>query len=113
MCLPCNLNDETDSHTCVFVSSAECIYYEKFLVGKLLLGKIFNCIPCFLSCRMVIVLVLIGCPPNCVLGVLIHNDVFIFRRTSCVDTCHYIDSTKLADLTFLKALKLRFGLFLK
>ena len=62
---------------------------------------------------MVIVLVLIGCPPNCVLGVLIHNDIFVFRGTSCVDTCHYIDSTKLTDLTLLKSFKLRFGLFLK
>ena len=113
VCLPSNLNDETDSHTCIFVSSAECIYYEKSLVGKLFLSKIFNCSPCFLSCRMVIVFVLIGCPPNCVFGVLIHNDIFVFRGTSCVDTCHYIDSTKLADPTNLKALKLWFGLFLE
>ena len=34
MCLPCNFNDETDCHTSVFVSTAECINYEKSLVGK-------------------------------------------------------------------------------
>ena len=36
-----------------------------------------------------------------------------FRRTSCVDTCHNVNCTKFADLTFFKAFQFRFGFFFK
>src|SRR5699024_12042428 len=57
--LPSNFHDETDRHTCIFVCAAECVNYEKSLVGELVLSDLFHCIPCFLACRVVIILVLI------------------------------------------------------
>ena len=41
MCLPCYFHDETDSHTGIFVSAAECVNYEQSLVGQLFLCNIF------------------------------------------------------------------------
>ena len=74
MSLPSNLNDETDSHTGIFICTAECIYNEQSLVGEFFLSDIFYCMPMFPeTCRMVIVLVLIRCPPYSVLGVLIYQ----------------------------------------
>jgi len=60
---------------------------------------------------MVVVLVLIACPPYSVLRVLINNDIFVFRRTSGVNTCHYVYSAKFADLTLFVTFQFRLGLF--
>ena len=79
MCLPCNLYDETDSHAGIFVCAAECIDYEQSLVGELFLGDFLNSFPCLFASRMVVVFVLVGGPPNGVLGVLVHNNIFVFR----------------------------------
>ena len=79
VCLPSYLNDETDCHTGISICSAECIYDIQLLVGKLFLSDLFDSCPCFLRCRMVVVLVLVRGPPYSVLGVLVNNDKFIFR----------------------------------
>ena len=79
MSLPCNFHDETDRHAGVGVGAAECVYYEKSLVGEFLKSDIFNSVPCLNGSRMVVVLVFIGCPPYSVLGILVHNDEFVFR----------------------------------
>ena len=113
MSLPSNLNDETDSHSCILVCTAESINYEKSLVGELFLSDILNNSPCSFCHRVVVVLVLVCCPPNCVLGVLIHNDVLIFRGTTCKDTCHNVNGIKLSNLTNLITCKTVFCLFLK
>ena len=113
MCLPSNFNDETDSHTSISVSTAECVNYEKFLIGKFFFCNFFTSVPSFLCCRMVVVLVFIRSPPNCIFGVLIHNDEFIFRRTSCIDTCHNVNSAKFCFLSYFEAFKTCFSLFLE
>jgi len=61
---------------------------------------------------MIIILVFIRCPPYSVLGILIHNDELIFRRTTCVNTCHNIDSAKVTFLTLFIAFKARIHFFL-
>ena len=59
---------------------------------------------------MVVVLILLGSPPNGVLGVLVHDDVLILRRTAGVDTSLYVYSAELSVLTNLVALKASLGL---
>ena len=113
MSLPSNLNDETNCHTSVVVSTAECIYNEQSLVGQLLLCQILNSCPNVLAHRMVIVLVLIRGPPYSVLRVLVHNDVLILRRTASIDTSLYINSTQLSLFAYLVALETSLSLFLK
>ena len=113
MSLPSNLNDETNCHTCILVCSTECIYYEKLLVTELFLSKILNCCPNILFHWMVVVWILRCIPPYCVLRILVHNDIFIFRRTSSVDTCLNVNCTKLCLLTNLVTLKAGFCLFLE
>ena len=41
------------------------------------------------------------------------TDVFVFRGTTGVDTCHNVDSTKLALLTYFIAFVSRLCLFLE
>ena len=79
VCLPCNFHDETDRHTCVFVSAAESVNNEQSLIGECFDRKVLYRIPCFFCCRMVVVRIFLSCPPYSVLGILIHNDIFIFR----------------------------------
>ena len=43
----------------------------------------------------------------------IYYNIFIFRRTTCINTCHNINCAKFADLTFFITFQFRFGLFLK
>ena len=62
---------------------------------------------------MVIILIFVRCPPYGVFRILIHYDIFVFRRTSGINTCHNVNSAKLADLSFFKALKTWFGLLFK
>ena len=108
MSLPSNLNDETNLHTCVLVSTAETINYEKTLVRKLLLSDVLNSCPSFLRSTVVIVMVFLRIPPYCIVRVLIINDELILRRTTSVDTSHYVYCTKLSLLTSFIALKTLF-----
>ena len=113
MCLPSYLDDETDCHTGILVCATESINNIQLLVRKLLDCQLFYGFPCFLSSRMVVILVLIRSPPYSVLRVLIHNDEFVFWGTTGVDTCHNVHCTKLADLSFLITCQFRSCLFLK
>ena len=103
--LPSNLNDETNSHTCILVSTAETVYYIEVLVAELFLSDSLNLVPNFLRHRVVIVLVLLCCPPYSVLRVLVHHDVLVLRRTTGVDTCLNVNCTKLCLLTYFEALE--------
>ena len=98
--LPCNLDDETDCHTGIFVRSAERVYDIKFLAGKLFERDILNRFPRFLRCGMVIVLVFVRSPPDGVFGIIVYDDEFVFRRTTRVNTRHNVDGAEFADLTF-------------
>ena len=110
VCLPCNLYDEADSHTGIPVRAAECINNEQSLVGQLLLSDLLNLCPCSCGHRMVVVLIFIRGPPYGILGIFIHNDILIFRRTSCVDTSHYVYCAKLSNLTPLVTFQFGLGL---
>ena len=79
MSLPCNLNDETDGHTGVFVCTAERVNNKQPFIGEFFQGNLLNRIPCFLAGRMVIILIFIGCPPYGVFGVLIHDNELVLR----------------------------------
>ena len=113
MCLPCYFNDETNSHTGICICSTESIYNKKSFVRKFFLCNIFYGSPCFFCHRMVIVCIFIRCPPYCVFGILIHNNVLVFRRTSGINTCHNVYCTKLCFLSYFISLKPSFCLFLE
>ena len=103
--LPSYLNDEAYSHTGVLVGTAETIYYIEVLVWKLVLCNLLNLCPNLLRHWVVVVLIFIRCPPYSVLWVLVHYDVLVLRRTSGVDTSHYVDCAKLGLLTNLETFK--------
>ena len=108
--LPCNLNDETYSHTGVFVGTAEAVYNIKFLVGKFLKSQFLASFPGFLRCGLVVVLVFRCSPPYCVLGFLVENNKFVFGRTAGVNACENVYCAEFGNITFLVARKARIGL---
>ena len=67
-------------------------------------------LPSLNGCGLVVVLELIGCPPNSVLRGVVHNDELILRRTSGVDTGHNVNCAELGELTLLIALESGIGL---
>ncbi len=113
VCLPCYLNDETNGHAGVLVSAAECVNDVQVLVAELLNSQFFYLSPNLFGHRVVVVLVALGGPPNGVLRVLVHDDVFVLRRTAGIDTGHHVNGVELGVLTLLVAGQLRLGLLLK
>ena len=113
MCLPCNFHNKPDSHSGILIGTAESIHDIEFFVGELFLCDLLDCLPGLLGSRMIVILILVRCPPNGVPGILIHNDKFIFGRASGVNTGHNIYSAKLCNLTFLITGQTWFCLFLK
>ena len=105
VCLPGNLNDETNCHAGVLVGAAESIHYIELLIGELFFGNVLEDCPVLLGERVVVIGILGSCPPNGVLGVLIHDDIFVFRRTAGENTGHNVNCVKLGQLAFLIALE--------
>ena len=103
MCLPSNFYDEADSHAGVFVGTAESIYNVEFLVGQFLFSDFFQSVPGFRRSSVVIVVIILGIPPNSVMGSLIVNDEFIFRRTAGENTSLYVNSAQFGNLTLFVA----------
>ncbi len=101
--LPGHLHDETHGDAGVLVGTAEGVDHEEFLVAELLLGKVFHLGPHSLAHRMIVVLVLLRGPPDSVLRILVHDDIFVFGRTAGVDAGHHVDSTKFSELTLVVA----------
>ena len=91
-----------------FLADAEVIDGSNPVSYTHLLSKFFTSCPSFLCCRMVVILVFIRSPPNCIFGVLIHNDEFIFRRTSCVDTVSYTHLQVMCHLIWGRLMHERF-----
>ncbi len=56
---------------------------------------------------MVVVLILIGSPPDGVLGVLVHDDELILGRTAGIDAGENVDSAQIADIALLIACQFR------
>ena len=113
MCLPCHFHNESDGHACILVSTTEGIYNIELLITQFVDCNFLNCFPGLNACRMVIILVFIGCPPYSVLGVFVHDNKFVFRGTSCVNTCHYIYCTQFTDLAFVEPFQICFCFFFK
>ena len=111
MCLPCNFNDETHAEACCGVRAAEAVHYIELLAGEFLECEVFQHVPGFNRSLFVVVLVFVGCPPYGVLACFIVNDEFVLRRTSGVDTSHYVYSSELGFLSFLETFEACFGLF--
>ena len=115
MGLPCNLHDEADLHAGILVGAAESVDHEEALAAELLLCKFLYGCPCLLGHFVVVVGIVFGSPPDfagsAFLGGFVVNNVFVFRRTSGVDTGHYVDGTELSYLALVEAFKFRFGFF--
>jgi len=111
--LPCNLHDETNFQTSSGVSAAESIHYEQSLSRKLFNGFGFQIGPSCFRARLVVVLIFIGSPPDSIFAGFIHHKEFILRRTTGINTCHYIHSTEFSHLTSFITFQSCFGFFLK
>ncbi len=111
MRLPGHFHNEADLHPGVLVRAAETVHHEEPLAGELLDGEGLELFPYFLGELVVVVRILRSVPPYGVLGVLVHHNVLVLRRTSGIDAGHYIDRAELGHLTFVVTFKLRLGLF--
>ena len=113
MSLPCHLHNESDGHARILVGTAESIYNIELLAGQFVDCNFLNRFPGLNACRMVVVLIFIGCPPYSVSGIFVHDNKLVFRGTSCINTGHYVYCTQFADLSLVKALQICLGLCLK
>ena len=103
MSLPCHLHDEAHGHAGVLVGTAESVDHIELFVAQFLLGQVFHLSPHLFAHRVVVVLIL-GCrPPNGILGILVHHDVFVFGRAAGVDTGHHVDGIQFGQLAFVIA----------
>ena len=109
--LPCNFHYEADCHARVFIRAAECVHDVKFFAGKFVHGDFLDGVPRFDGCGMVVVFVFVRSPPYGVFGIIVHNDEFIFWRTTCINTRHDVYSAEFADLSFFITLQSRIGFF--
>ena len=112
VCLPCNFHDETDSHAGVFVGAAECVSDIELLAGELFHGDVFAGLPGFLGSNVVVIGILGSGPPYGVLGVLVHDDEFVFGGTAGVDAGHDVDCAQLGLDALVKAFEVFTHLFL-
>ena len=110
--LPCHFHNEADSHAGVGVGAAEGIHNVQLLAAQLPDGQILDGLPDLLGHGVVVVLVLVGSPPNGVLGVLVHDDVLVLRRTAGVDAGHNVDSIQFGLLAHFVTGEAGLGLFL-
>ena len=103
--LPRHLHDEAHGHAGVGVGAAEHIHYVQLLVGQLLDGQGLAGRPRLLGGGLVVVLELVGGPPNGILGVLIHDDELVLGGAAGVDAGHHVDRAQLGQLALLEALQ--------
>ena len=109
--LPCNFHDETNFQTSSFVSTAITVNNEQFLVWQFFCSQVFQYIPSFCSYRLVIVFIFFRSPPYSVFTCSVFYQEFIFRRTTSVDTSHYVYCTQFSFLTFFEAFQTSFCFF--
>ena len=103
MSLPGNFHDEAYSHAGILVGAAERINDEQSLARQFLDGQFLQLFPVLLGQFVVVVRIFRCIPPYGILGILVHDNVLVLRGTSCVDTCHDVDSTQFRQLTLFIA----------
>ncbi len=101
MGLPCHFHDETDGHAGILVGAAEGIHHIKVLAAELLLGEVFHLCPNFFAHRVVVVFVAFGGPPNGVLRLGVHHDVFVLGRATGVDARHHVNCVEFGQNAFV------------
>ena len=99
--LPSHFHNEAYSHAGVFVGTAESVNHKEVLVGEFFLGKVSHLAPHLFAHGVVVVFVFVGSPPNGVFGVLVHDNVFVFGRTTGVDAGHHVDGVQFGQLAFI------------
>ena len=107
--LPCHFHDEANGQTGILVGAAESVNNVEGLVGKLFVGDFLQSVPCLGSDGLVVVLVLVGGPPDGVLRGVVHHEEFIFGGAAGVDTGHNVNGAELGVLAFFKAFETGFG----
>ncbi len=93
--LPSHLNDEANSQTGSLVGSAESVNHVQLLIAKLLDGNFLYLGPNLLAHGVVVVLIFLSSPPNLVLALCVLDNVLVLRRTTSVDTGHYVHCIQL------------------
>ena len=113
VCLPGHLHDEADLQTRVLVGAAEGIHHVELLARELLCGDLLQLLPRSLRHGLVVVLVLVGGPPDRILGGLVHDEELVLGRTARVDARHDVHGTHVGQLTLLVAAQALLGLLTK
>ena len=111
--LPGHLHDEADLQTRVLVGTAEGVDHVELLARELLGSDLLELLPGGLRHGLVVVLVLVGSPPDGVLGGLVHHEELVLGRTAGVDARHHVDGAHLGHLTLLEAAQALLGLLAK
>ena len=110
VCLPGHLHDETDLQTRILVGAAERIHHIKFLARELLRSDLLELLPGCLRNGLVVVLVLVGSPPDRVLRGVVHHEELVLGRTAGVNARHDVHGAHVGQLTLLIAAQALLGL---
>ena len=105
VCLPGNLHDEANLQARVLVGTAEGINHVELLARELLRGNLLELLPGSLRYGLVVVLILVGSPPDGILGGLVHYEELVLGRTAGIDTRHHVHGAHVGQLTLLVAAK--------
>ena len=108
--LPSHLHDEADLQTGVLVGAAEGVDHVELLVRELLAGQVLQHLPGLLRNGLVVVLVLLGGPPDGVLRRIVHHEELVLGRTAGVDAGHHVHGIHLGQLALLESLQTGLGL---
>ena len=108
--LPGYLHDETDFEARVLVGAAERVHHVEFLARQLVGGDLLQLLPRLSGDGFVVVLVLVGGPPDGVARGIVQNEELVLGRAARVDARHDVHGAHVGQLSFLEALQARFGL---
>ncbi len=107
MSLPGHFHDEANAQTCAGIGAAEAVNNIESLVAQLLNGFLFQAVPYLGSDGFVVVLIVVGSPPHGVLGNVVAHQIFVFRRTACINAGKDVDRTVGGKDATLVAFQLR------
>ena len=108
--LPSHLHDEADLQTRVLVGAAESIDDVKLLARQLLRSDLLQLFPSRLGYGLVVVLILVGSPPDRIFRGLVHYEELVFGRTAGVNAGHHVHGAHFGLLTLFEAAEALLGL---